>query len=116
MITVIYYAKRTTREGKDFFVLILQGGLDFVKSNTTGRYYATMKRCSISSTFDENTCKSLIGSQMSGSVQKVQVDPYDYTIKDTGEVIKLSHQWVYAKEGETLEEKVFAFATRQPVL
>jgi hypothetical protein len=114
MITVIDFAKRTTKEGKDLFVLILQGGLDFVKSNITGKY-ATMKKCSISSPFDENTCKSLIGFQMPGSVQKVQLQPYDFTIKGTGEVIKLSHQWVYAKEGEFIEEKVIESAPKQPV-
>ncbi len=55
MIQIVDFSNRKTKEGKDFFVLILQGGLDFVKSGITGKFYATMKKCSIPSTFDENT-------------------------------------------------------------
>jgi len=57
MVTIVDYSQRKNSEGKDFYSLILQGGIEMVKSKETDRYYATAKRCSITSTFDESTCK-----------------------------------------------------------
>ncbi|HPR74077.1 MAG TPA: hypothetical protein PLX41_10500 [Bacteroidales bacterium] len=108
MVTVVDFKGRVNREGEPFYALILQGGIELVKSQETGNFYATAKRASITSTFDEMTCKGLIGQQIPGSIQRVEADPYEFTVKETGEVITLSHRWVYLKEGETVEEKVLA--------
>jgi len=107
MVTVTDFAERTNAEGKTFFALVIQGGLEMVKSQNTGRYYATARKTSIVSTFDERTCRGLIGSQIPGSIHKLECNTYDYTIKDTGEIIQLSHTYVYLPEGETVEENVF---------
>ena len=96
MVRIIDYAERQNSAGEKFYSLILQGGVEMVLSQETGRYYATAKRASITSTFDEQTCKSLIGSELPGSVQKVKC-----------EVMTLNHRWAYAKEGETVEEVIF---------
>ena len=108
MVTIVDFVKRKNLKGEDFNALILQGGIELVKSRETGRYYATAKKTSITSTLDEATCRSLIGSQIPGSVQRVQTEPYEYTNNETGEVLTLTHRWVYQKEGETVEEKVVA--------
>lgn len=108
MVTVVDVKERTNQKGESFYALVLQGGLELVKSRETGNYYATAKRASITTTFDEMTCKSLIGQQIPGSIQRVETDPYDFTIKETGEIISLSHRWVYLKEGETVEQRVLA--------
>ena len=107
MITVVDYAKRQRKDGGEFYALILQGGLSLVQSRNTGNYYATVKRCSIPSTFDEETAKSMVGEQVPGSVQKKACEPYEWENKDTGEVLQLSHRWVYLPEGATLEEAVY---------
>ena len=107
MVRIIDYKERTNSEGEVFFALILQGGLELVKSQETGRYYATAKGASITSTFTEEVCKSLIGEEIPGSIKKVECEPYEYTIQETGEVIELSHRWEYFKEGDTMEEVVF---------
>ena len=108
MVTVVDVKQRMNQKGESFYALVLQGGLELVKSRETGNYYATAKRASITTTFDEMTCKSLIGQQIPGSIQKVETDPYDFTIKETGEIISLSHRWIYLKEGETVEQRVLA--------
>lgn len=95
MVRISNYIKRTTEEGKDFFVLELQGGVEIVKSQETGKSYMTARKASMSCTFDELTCQSLIGTELPGSVKKVQCEEYSYTIKDTGEVITLSHRFEY---------------------
>ncbi|SRR5690606_13703006 len=97
MVRIINY-KRRLAEDKEFFVLEVQGGIEMVLSKTTGMYYATSKKATITSTFDEETCKSLIGSEFPGSVIKEQCEPYEYTIQDTGEIISLSHRYVYRAE------------------
>ena len=89
MVTVKDYAVRKRKEdGSEFIVLILQGGLSFVQSQNTGNYYATVKQCSIPSTFDEATAKQMIGERVPGSVLKKQCDTYEWTNKDTGEVLE----------------------------
>jgi hypothetical protein len=108
MVKIIDFKPRISKEGETFFALIIEGGLEMVKSRQTGRYYATSKKASVTSTFDKATCRELIGEKIPGSVQKVDCEPYDMTIKDTGEVVTLSHRWVYLKDGEALTEKVLA--------
>ena len=97
MVRIINYVKRET-EDKTFFVLELQGGIEMTMSQSSGRYYATAKKAFISSTFDEETCKALVGTQMEGSIKKEECEPYEYTIKDTGEIIILTHTYVFIPE------------------
>ncbi len=96
MITINNYREVVNEDGSTFFVLELQGGLEMVQSEETGNFYATAKKASITSTFDEATCKSLVGTKMQGSIVKVEVEPYIYLVKDTGEEITLTHRWVYS--------------------
>jgi len=110
MVTIVDFKERTSKDDEQFFVLILQGGLEMVKSKETGRFYATAKRASISSTFDENTCKSLIGSTFPGSIQREECSDYEYVIPETGEVLNLQHRWVYVDNVEEPADKVIVDA------
>ncbi|OBQ14491.1 MAG: hypothetical protein AN482_01885 [Anabaena sp. LE011-02] len=98
MVRIINYQKRMTEEGKEFFTLDLQGGIEIVKSQETGKLYMTARKASMSCTFDELTCQSLIGTELPGSVRKVDCEPYAYTVKDTGEIITLSHRFEYVDQ------------------
>lgn len=110
MVTIIDFKERQSGDGEKFYVLILQGGIEMVKSKETGRFYATAKRASVSSTFDERTCESLIGSTFPGSIKREECDEYEYTIPDTGEIINLQHRWVYVDDVEETVEKVLVDA------
>ena len=103
MVKIVNYQKRTTEEGKEFFTLELQGGIEVVKSQETGKLYMTARKASMSCTFDELTCKSLIGTELPGSVRKVECEEYEYTIKDTGEVITLSHRFEYVEQEASIQ-------------
>jgi hypothetical protein len=107
MVTVKEYAIRQTKDGREFVALILEGGLHMAKSKQTNNYYATVKRCSIPSTFDEDTAKSMIGEKIPGSVQKTSCEPYEFVNKETGEILHLDYRWAYVPEGATIEEAVF---------
>jgi hypothetical protein len=106
MVRIINYKKRETEDGKEFFVLELQGGIEMVKSKETGKLYVTARKASISSTFDELTCQALIGTELPGKVEKVECEAYDYTIKDTGEIIVLTHRFDYVEEEKATTPKV----------
>lgn len=107
MVTITGYEKRESDKG-DFFLLQLQGDVEFAYSKKTGMPYATVKKCSIPSTFDEITCKAIIGKQMKGSIAKVQVEPYEYTVPETGEVLELDYRYTYSPEEDaTVEQTVF---------
>ncbi len=107
MLTIIDYSLKTNQKGEGFYALILQGGLEMVKSKVTERYYATLKKCSISSTFDEPTAKAMVGEKLAGSIQKQSCEPYSFVAKETGEIIEMTHRWVYLPEGASIEEAIF---------
>lgn len=101
MVTIIdYKASVNSETGEEFFSLIVQGGVEAVKSKKTGRSYLTARKAYVTSTFNEVTCKGLIGTQISGQVVKVETEPYEYEIPDTGEVITLRHQYNFVDEEE----------------
>jgi len=107
MVTIQNYVERESADGKKFYALILQGGIEMVLSEESGRYYATAKQASITSTFDEATCKALVGTKLSGRITKIQCDPYEYTIRETGEVITLHTRWTYGPNEAAVDEMVY---------
>ena len=104
MVKIINYQKREREDGTTFFALELQGGLELVLSKETGFFYATSKKAFITSTFDEATCKSLIGTELPGRVTKVEVEPYPYIVEETGEELILTHRWMYVPETEESQQ------------
>jgi hypothetical protein len=116
MVTISGFAERESANGKKFYALLLQGGMEMVLSEESGRYYATAKQASIASTFDEATCKAMVGSKLPGRITRVKCDPFDYTIRETGEVISLSHRWAYdPSESVPVEEVVYGKELAAPV-
>lgn len=118
MIRIINYKERVREDGEPFFVLELQGGIQMVKSQQTNKFYVTAKKATIPSTFDEVTCKALIGTELPGTIEKVECDPYEYTIKDTGEVIQLDYRYEYSEEkkSEPVHNEDFNRATVEDIL
>jgi hypothetical protein len=99
MVTITNYFERIRKDGTKFIALEISGGVELVQSNNTNNFYATLRKTSIPSTFDETIAKGLIGTQLKGNVIRIQVDPYDFIDKRTGEVIKLQHSYSYQPEG-----------------
>ncbi|KIX20704.1 hypothetical protein SY27_12490 [Flavobacterium sp. 316] len=98
MVTIINFKERNKEDGTSFFVLEVQGGIEMVQSKITGNFYATAKKAYLPSTFDAMTCQALIGTQMQGSIEKEACEPYEYTVKETGEIITLTHRYCYVPE------------------
>jgi len=95
MVTVIDYSLRESKDGKSFVSLKLEGDPEFIQSLQTGKFYLTAKRCSVTSTFTEESAKSLIGKKMRGSIVRMECESYDYTVPETGEIISLAHTYEY---------------------
>jgi hypothetical protein len=106
MVTVKEIKKAENSKGEDFFGLIVQSGAVTVKSKKTGRVYFTAKTAFVATTFDEKTASSLIGAEFEGTIRKVQTDPYEYIIKETGEIIELNHRWEFIDPALEMEEQV----------
>lgn len=106
MVTITNYHLRESKEGKPFITLELQGDIEMVQSLETGRFYATARKCSITSTFDEPMAKSLVGKTMQGNIIRKSCEPYEYTVPESGEVIMLSHTYDYTPEERPLTAQV----------
>ena len=102
MVTVKNYHVRQGNNGDNYISLELEGDVSFVQSQNTGRFYATAKHCFMYAAMDEKTAKALIGTQLPGSIERVDCDPYEYTVPDTGEVKLLSYTSEYRPE-ESME-------------
>ena len=104
MVKVIEFKQRKTEEGKTFNALIVLGGIEPVKSKTTGNTYFTAKMASVPSTFSDEMCSSMIGIELDGKVKRVECEPFEFTIKETGETIQRSHRYEYVNEALELVE------------
>lgn len=98
MVTITNYHVRKSTIGKTFITLEIQGGIEMIQSQQTDKFYATAKKCSIPSTFEESTAKMLVGTQMPGTIERIECDPYEYTVQKTGEIISLAHTYAYQPE------------------
>jgi hypothetical protein len=106
MVTVKEIRKAENSKGENFFGLIVQSGAVAVKSKKTGRIYLTAKTAFVATTFDEETAASLIGVEFDGTIRKVMCEPYEYTIKETGEIIEMNHRWEYIDPALDMEEQL----------
>ncbi|MDP3353105.1 MAG: hypothetical protein Q8S44_05130 [Flavobacteriaceae bacterium] len=104
MVKVIDFKTRVNNSGEEFFVLIVQGGAKTVVSKETGKAYFTVKKANVPTTFDEATCKSLIGQEFEGTIEKVASEPYEYVIESTGEIVELNYRYEFV----TVEQQVLA--------
>ena len=104
MVTVTEINKRTSKDGREFFTLTIQGGVEIVKS-INGTSYMTARRTSIPTTFNEVTCNSLLGEKLPGQIEKVDCEPYQYLNKETGDVVTLSHTYEYVEQEQQVSEQ-----------
>jgi uncharacterized protein YdbL (DUF1318 family) len=107
MVLITDYKINTREDGEKFYSLVVQGGVEAIISKETGRTYLTTNSARVSCTFDEAMCKSLIGNSLPGTISKVKVDPYQYTIEATGEIIERNHRYEYmTDEAAIINENV----------
>jgi len=109
MVTVSDVRACINLKGEPFFALVLMGGITFVKSSKTENYYATAWKGSIPTTFTEEFCKALVGKTLPGEIEKVNCEPYEYTIPSTKETIILTHKYRFNPNptNPSLEQAVF---------
>ena len=100
MIKIIGYKTLQKEDGSEFQALVVQGELEAVKSKESGKMYFTARTAKVPSTFNEATCESILGKELPGTIRKVSVEPYEYSIPESGEVITLSHRYEYVGEQE----------------
>ncbi len=105
MVTVIGFATKKNEKGENFNVLKLQGDVEMMRSTKTNQYYATAKKATISSTFDERTCKQLLGKQLPGIIEKEECDAYEYELPSKEKVV-LSFRYKYNAEPSNVLEDV----------
>jgi hypothetical protein len=99
MVQVTNFHEVETKDGKTFISLELTGGLELIQSQTTGKFYATVRKCRVPSTFDANIAKMMIGTQMDGDILRIETDPYEFLNKRTGEIMTLQHSYAYRPKG-----------------
>ena len=99
MVTVSNFFEMKNEAGESFVSLELSGDLELVQSQATGLFYATSRRCRINSTFNVELAKTMVGKTLSGNLIKIQCEEYDFTIQDTGEIVRMAHRYVYMPEG-----------------
>lgn len=95
MVQITSALERVKKDGSTFTVLEISGGAELILSQTTQRYYATVRRCTIPFTGTMDVAKMLIGQKIDGEIVKVICAPYSFTNPRTGEVLQLQHGYSY---------------------
>ena len=106
MVTIIGTETRTTKAGKEFHVMVLQGDIEVAISKETGKPYLTARKTSIPCTFDETIAKTLVGHKLPGGIERIDVEQYEFKVPSTGKKIKLTHSYQYSKEPTSVLEVV----------
>ncbi len=102
MVKIVNYKTYQRENGKEFYALVVQGGIEAVKSKTTNRNYLTIREAKVPCTFDEEMCKTLIGTELEGRIERVETEPYEYLNKDTGEIMTLTSRLEFIDEEENI--------------
>jgi hypothetical protein len=97
MVTIVGFQERKNSDGKSFFVLELEGGLQ-INQSQTGKLYATKSKCTVPCSFDEETLEELVGTTLPGNIVRVPCEPYNYENSFTGEIVVLNHRYTYKAE------------------
>jgi len=105
MVKIIGYKESLSNEGKAFNSLVLQGGVEIIHS-ASGNIYATARKANLASAFDEETCKNLIGTDLAGTIEKQECDPYEYTSPQTGEILVLTHRYTFIPEEKKVQPEL----------
>ena len=101
MVRVTNVHTRTNKQGESFIALELTGSLELIQSTSSGKFFATARRCSIPSTFTEDVAKLMIGSTVDGEIVRVPCNSYEYKVQRTGETISLAYSYAYQPAGST---------------
>ena len=107
MVKIIDFKLRENETGEEFNVLILEGGIETVRSEA-GNLYFTSRRAGVPCTFNQERCQELIGEQMPGSIQKIPCEPYEYMLPESGEKVILHHRYEYQNTPSSIEDHVFS--------
>lgn len=98
MVTITNFYEAQRKDGSKFISLELTGSAELIQSQTSGNWYATVRKCRIPSTFDANVAQAMVGQRLPGEIVKVICEPYDFVNKQTGEVMKLQHSYAYTQD------------------
>ncbi len=104
MVIITNYFEVDSNDGGTYISLELSGDLELVQSKTTNKMYATTRKARISSTLTKEVAERMIGKQLDGTLERVEVEPYDYINPETGEIMRLAHRYEYRPTGYMLTE------------
>ena len=107
MVIISNYTFSENAKGEKFISLVVTGSMELIQSQTTGKFYATVRKAYIPCTFDELTAKELVGTKMSGTISKIPCEPYTYIAKN-GEEVQVEYTYEYSKEVVDVAEFVMS--------
>jgi len=83
--------------GEVFHTLTLESE-PYIAVSKAGNQYFNTNRASFPAPFSKERCQAMVGMSMKGRIDKVPCAPRDVTIAATGEVVTLTHEYVYQAE------------------
>jgi hypothetical protein len=95
MVQITNALERVKKDGSTFTVLEISGNAEMVLSQTTQKWYVTLRRCFIPFTGTMEVAKMLIGQKIDGEIVRTIVEPYQFLNPRTKEAITLQHSYAY---------------------
>ncbi len=103
MVKITSCFERQKKDGSHFVLLEITSGVELVLSQSTQRYYATVRKVNLPFTGSLEVAKLMIGQKLPGQIVRAICEPYQFINPRTNEVITLQHTWAYkANDSEEL--------------
>lgn len=106
MVTITNFYEVQRKDGSKFISLELTGQAELIQSQNTGKWYATVRKCRIPSTFDAKIAQAMIGQRVPGEIVRVLCEKYDFVNPRTGEIMQLQHSYAYSQDPAKQESLV----------
>ncbi len=101
MVKVVDYKTYQNSDGENYHSLVVEGGIQYNVSQTSGKLYITTLKTIIPCTFSEEQCQDLLGKDIPGSIQRVDVEPYEKVNPETGETRLITHYNQFVPEEQS---------------
>lgn len=107
-VLVTDYFERNNSKGETFFVIQVSGGNEFITSKDTGKVYLSSKKATIPTSFSQQQCEAILGSEFTGQILKEQCEPYSF-FDDNGTEHTRDFRYVFVPATEeTYEDAVLS--------
>lgn len=97
MVKIIDALTRVNAKTKEEYnVVVLLGNVEVLRSKSSGKPYLSAKKVMMPTTLTSDQAKELIGSELSGNIEKIDCPEYEIKMPGSNKKVKINHTFQFA--------------------